>query len=150
MITPLPLWILTNKYPAIYDGESATAIEQTAKVYGKMQELITDYNNYVNQINTAIADFENSINQDFESFKQEILNITNNYIACVDMKIANQDSTIAEAIQYMKDNIIQTATNIIDQAIADGEIEVSTLNVDYDSTTESLTFSIVASRESEE
>lgn len=143
MITPLPLWVLTNKYPAIYDGESASAIEMVAKVYGKMQEMITDYNSYVKQINAAIADFEAATNQNFEDFKQEILNITSDYIACLDMKIKNQDSKIEEAIQYMKDNIIQTAETIFTEAIQNGDIQAD-LITEYNAENESMNISFDA------
>ena len=37
MILKLPKWILTNKFPAFHDTESLTAIEQTARVYGKIR-----------------------------------------------------------------------------------------------------------------
>lgn len=135
MIQPLPIWVLTNKYPAIYDGESSTAIEMVAKVYGKMDEMIKDYNTFVTEINNAIAEFEGSINADFIKFKEDVLKITSDYIACVDMKIANQDSKIADAIQYMKDNIIQTTQNIINQAMQDGTI---TVGFTYDAENERL------------
>lgn len=146
MIQPLPLWVLTNKYPAIYDGESATAIEMVAKVYGKMDEMIKDYNAFVTEINTAIAEFEASINADFNKFKEDILKITSDYIACVDMKIANQDAKIAEAIEYMKDNIIQTASNLFNQALNEGEIQAA-LGITYNAQTEELIFSINAESE---
>lgn len=149
MITPLPIWVITNKYPAIYDSESKTAIEMVARLYGKMEEMIKDYNNYVEQINKAIADFEASINQDFNTFKQEVLRITSDYIACIDMKIQNQDAKIADAIQYMKDNIIQTASNLFTQALENGDITAG-LDIDYDSTTETLTFSIAAVQDGSE
>lgn len=43
-IKHMPNWCVTDKQPAFYDTESATAIEQTARVYGKMEELIDSYN----------------------------------------------------------------------------------------------------------
>ena len=58
MIKPLPKWVLTNEYPAFYDTESVTAIEMVAKLYGKMEELITTYNEFVDEINKTIADFD--------------------------------------------------------------------------------------------
>lgn len=149
MIQPLPLWVLTNKYPAIYDGESATAIEMVAKVYGKMDEMIKDYNAFVTEINTAIAEFEASINADFNTFKNNIIEIVNNYIACIDTKINLQDEKIAEAIEYMKTNLIQTVNNLFAEALQNGDI-VADLNIDYNSTTEELTFSIIGESEVEQ
>ena len=59
MITPLPHWVLTDKFPSVYDRESVTAISMVAKLYGKMEELIADYNEFVDGVNHAIAEFEN-------------------------------------------------------------------------------------------
>ena len=45
-IEPLPNWaFLTSKY-AFEDTESNTAIEQTARLYRKVQELIEEYNSF--------------------------------------------------------------------------------------------------------
>lgn len=131
----LPKWTLTNFQPAFYDSESATVLQQMAKVYAKMQELLNDYNSFVDEINTSITDFESGITGNFEEFKNCIISTMNNYIETIDTKINLQDTEIANAIQYMKDNIIATTTNIINQAIADGTLYVV---VEYDSAAESL------------
>ena len=39
-IKRLPDWVVTDTQKAFYDLESSTAIEQTARLYGKMQELV--------------------------------------------------------------------------------------------------------------
>lgn len=131
----LPHWTLTNFQPAFYDSESATVLQQMAKVYAKMQELLSDYNSFVNEINTTITDFQNGIIGDFECFKNCIIKTMNDYIESIDIKINLQDTEIANAIDYMKDNIVQTATNVINQAIESGDLYI---NIDYDEPTEAL------------
>ena len=75
----LPFWRLTNKYPAFYDTESGTAIEQTAKLYGAMRDLIDAYNKFVEETNNAMEahgeatskeheEFETAIRQEFQDF----------------------------------------------------------------------------------
>ena len=162
MIKPLPKWVLTNEYPAFYDTESVTAIEMVAKLYGSMEELITDYNDFIDGINEAIQDFESGIITDFNDFKELIQAMVDDYIETIDTKIelqdttienaitnqntrienaiTNQDEAIADAIQYMKDNIIQTTTNLY---LNDGSIYVS-LKETYDSTEEQLTLAVEA------
>ena len=71
-LSPLPKWVLTDTRPAIYDVESATCVEQTAKVYAKIQELVNDYNLFVDEVNTCIEKFMNDTNADYECFKNEI------------------------------------------------------------------------------
>lgn len=148
----LPAWTLTNFQPAFYDSESATVLQQMSKVYAKMQELLKDYNAFVNEINNTITDFQTGINKDFSCFKNCIIQTMNNYISTIDTKINLQDSNIANkfdeqdtiianAINYMKDNIVQTTTDVINQAIENGTIRADLL-LEYNPLNESLTFRI--------
>lgn len=143
MIKPLPYWVVPDSFPAFYETEGATAIQMVAKLYGKVQEMIEDYNHFVDQINAAIQEFETSTNQTIEDFKNCITQIMNDYIETIDTKINLQDDKIQDAIDYMKNNIVATTNEIFNQALQNGDITAS-LNVEYDSTTEELTFSIVA------
>lgn len=156
-IRPLPYWVLTDLQPAFYDSESGTVLQQLSRMYPKIQEIINRYNDFVRDVNRYIEEFETGIIKDFECFKNCITKTMTDYIESIDMKVNIQDSTIAEAIErqdkaisdkfeeqdtaianainYMKDNIVATTTNIINQAIANGDLVVG---LDYDSTTESL------------
>lgn len=163
-IRPLPFWVLTDLQPAFYDSESGTVLQQMSRVYAKVQELLDAYNNFVKEINTYISEFEDGIIKDFECFKNCVIQTMNDYIQTIDTKInlqdlnienkfevqnelieakfTEQDSKIDEAIDYMKDNIIQTTTSVINQAIQDGDINVT---VTYDEPTEAL--NIMVTRE---
>ena len=144
----LPHWVLTDTLPAFYDCESATAIQQTAKLYGKIQELITIYNDFVRDINRYITEFEDGIIKDFNCFQNCVIKTMNDYIESIDTKIELQDNKIQEAIDYMKNNLVSTVTTLFNQAIQSGDI-TATLHEDYDSDDESLVFSIVASEGSD-
>lgn len=56
LIENMPNWCITDKHPAFYDTESATAIEQTAKLYGAMQNLIDTFNNNTQEQDGKIAE----------------------------------------------------------------------------------------------
>lgn len=166
-ITPLPHWVLTNYQSAFYDSESGTVLQAMARIYPKIEELITDYNNYVKQIDNIINEFQKGIIKDFECFKNCITKTMTEYIESIDTKMSvqdsviadkfneidetlenkfqEQDSNIANAIQYMKDNIVATATTIINQAIENGDLNVG---IEYNPTTEEL--NILVTRESDE
>lgn len=146
MITPLPHWVLTDSHPAFYDTDSNTAIKMVAKLYGKMQELVADYNEYVDRINTHIEEFEDGIIDDFEKFKECVMQTMSDYIQSVDMKIADQDKDIADAIAYMKDNLVTTVNELFAQALQDGSISAE-LVASYDAETEELTLLIRAAQE---
>lgn len=140
----LPHWVLTDTLPAFYDCESATAIQQTAKLYGKIQELITIYNDFVRDVNRYITEFEEGIIKDFNCFQNCVIKTMNDYIESIDTKIELQDNKIQEAIDYMKNNLVSTVTTLFNQAITSGDITANLLE-NYDSDDESLVLSIVAS-----
>lgn len=124
----LPHWTLTQKRPSIYDTESATAVEQTAKVYGAMQELIDEYNDFVDKLNAEIEAFETSTNQDIECFKTTMTELQTNFIECIDTKIAKQDKEIADAVSFMKDNLGQYVVQVIDEMKTNGELSEAIMN----------------------
>ena len=140
----LPHWVLTDTLPAFYDCESATAIQQTAKLYGKIQELITIYNDFVRDVNRYITEFEDGIIKDFNCFQNCVIKTMNDYIQSIDTKIELQDNNIQEAIDYMKNNLVSTITTLFNQAIQSGDITATLLET-YDSDDESLVLSILAS-----
>lgn len=104
----LPFWFITKTRPAFYDVDSATAIEQTAKVYGAMQEMIEDYNKFVDEITKAFNDFTDSTDKDIECFKTHINCICENYITTIDAKVQTQDATI----EAFKNEIMQSISRI--------------------------------------
>ena len=136
-IRPLPFWVLTDLQPAFYDSESGTVLQQLSRIYPKIQEVIDRYNDFVREVNRYIDEFETGIINDFECFKNCIIKTMNDYIESIDMKINLQDMNIQNAINYMKDNIVATTTNIINQAIENGDLNVG---FTYDSINESLDF----------
>ena len=90
----LPHWVLTDPQPAFYDCESATAVQQTAKIYAKIQELITLYNEFTKEVNRYITEFEDGIIKDFNCFQNCVIKTMNDYIETIDMKINLQDNKI--------------------------------------------------------
>lgn len=167
-VRPLPNWVLTNLQSAFYDSESGTVLQQMARVYSKIEELINTYNNFVREINRYIDEFENGIIKDFECFKNCIIKTINDYIETIDTKINLQDLKISEAIDrqdrsiqdkfnsqdeviqnavdYMKNNLIITLTNLFNEALSNGDISVE-LATNYTEATESLVLSVVANNE---
>ena len=151
MIKLLPRWVLTGVTPNIFDSESVSGVEANARLYGKMQELIEDYNKFVDEINKAITDYTESDKKDTETFKTCITNLIENYIKSIDLKIdnqdlkienqnlkfASQDEKIDEAVLYMKDNLKTSLDEIVAEMKTSGELEatlsdsVDNLNTKY-------------------
>ena len=122
MIKMLPHWVLENPTAAFYDTESGSSIEQTARVYAKMQELIEDYNKFVDDINKHIALHEAGLYESNEAFKTCIINTIENYIKSIDMKIDEQDKHINDTIVWIKENYVGYLKDIFDEKYGSGEI----------------------------
>lgn len=118
----LPHWVLPDKFPALYDTESATAIEMTAKVYGAMNNLIEEYNKFVDGVNAEIEKFEGDTNKDIELFKTAIAQQFQDFIDVVELKIQSQDNEIANAIAYMKDNLSDSVNSLLNEIRENGEL----------------------------
>ena len=135
-IKPLPDIALTDLQPAFYDVESATAVQMVSKFYAYLQNIVNDYNSFANEVNQEIENFENDTNANYEEFQNCIKQLILDYIESIDTKLNNQDLIIRDAVDYMKNNIIETTTSIVNDAIDDGDINVT---VSYDPEDEELT-----------
>ena len=128
----LPPWVETNLQPAFYDSESGTSLQQTARMYAKVNQLVRS----VNEQNETIADyiqqfielkdycedyFDNldvqaEINHKLDQMSASgelgdligayIIPLQQAYEAVVDDKIAQQDVLIANI-----DNKVESATS---------------------------------------
>lgn len=61
----LPPWVETNEQPAFYDLESGTCLQQTARMYNKVNELVRTVNNQndiIDNQNDIIADYIEQFN----------------------------------------------------------------------------------------
>lgn len=122
-ITLLPKWAIPSNIPSVYDRESGTCIEMTAKVYGAMRKLQEEYNVFVDEFNKTITEFIDGTNQDHEKFKEDITKLIHDYIRMLDDKVKNQDLVIEENITYIKNNIVDGVVRIINEMKETGELE---------------------------
>lgn len=119
----LPEWVMTNKFPSVYDSESGTAIEMVAKVYGAMQNLITEYNQFAETVNQNIESFEGDIQKEFEEFTVGMQQAFQDFIDVVDLKIGDAES-------FVKNNMNEA----LNTAIANGSLRITGV---YNNATES-------------
>ena len=118
----LPHWCITDLRPSFYDTESATAIEQTARLYKAMSDLIEEYNTFADSTNKIIEDFINGTTKDYDTFKLEIAQQFEDFIGVVELKLGAQDKEIQDAIDYMKNNLEPTITKLIQDMKESGEL----------------------------
>ena len=137
MIDLLNKWNLHDNKYSFYDIESLTLTEMTARIYSKMNELIEDYNKFVDNTNKTIDDFIKGEIENREVFEVAIRQEFQDFIDVVDLKIQEQDTKIDDAVAYMKTNLMNSALTIIEQALANKDIIITT---NYDEENEALNF----------
>lgn len=112
----LPKWVLANRFPAIHDFESLSVIEQTARIYGAMNDLIEEWNKMIEQL----ASFEESETESREEFELKLTKIIREFICSWDQKT---------------EDLHEFAREIMNEAIQAGKITITEV---YDPETESL------------
>lgn len=124
----LPPWNLTNKLPAFHDVESASSVQMTAKLYDYMKAFGLDYEKFVEEINTAITEYNTDMETDQKCFEEKITKTIHDYIHIIDTKLAHQDREIEEAISYIKENLEVGITSILEQMKESGELTTAITN----------------------
>lgn len=64
----LPPWAETGLQPAFYDVESGTVLQQTARMYDKVNQLIRLFNEFSESVSTEINAFEKDVNDVVEEY----------------------------------------------------------------------------------
>lgn len=108
----LPKWVLPPTMPSIYDLESYTALEMTAKVYGAMNTLIAEYNKFADSVNAALGTFTDEETAARTNFETEVTKVYRQFMCQME--------------QYLQINLDTTAKNIIWGSIEDGTIPMPT------------------------
>lgn len=137
MVELLPKIYLHGNRPSFYDSDSLTVLELSANLHGKVNELINDYNKFVDNTNKIIADFMNGEVEKREIFETALRQEFQDFIDIINLKIIEQDTKIDNAVKYMKTNLMDSALAIIEAALANEGIELST---NYDENTQALEF----------
>lgn len=58
----LPPWVETGLQPAFYDKESGTVLQQTARMYDKVNQLIRNFNELSDETKTTVEDYISQFN----------------------------------------------------------------------------------------
>lgn len=113
----LPNWCITKNKPGFYDTESATAIEQTAKLYAAMQEVIEEHNTFIENITKKFEDFKTDTNADGELFRVGIRQEFQDFIDVVELRLKEIKQSIKltdENVEKMYDQFIKAMNGQIE------------------------------------
>lgn len=76
----LPPWVETGLQPAFYDKESGTVLQQTARMYARVNMLIRMFNKLSKNTKTEVERFETAVNEDMAQYKHDINETVADYI----------------------------------------------------------------------
>lgn len=113
----LPVFKFPDTIPSVYDKESRTCIEMTAKVYNAMRELQLDYDKFI----TGTEEYQ-------KEFECRIVKIMHDYIHSIDMKLDVQSAEVKNAVEFMTTNISSSITEVIRTMNENGELSEAVLN----------------------
>lgn len=98
-IKQLPNWCVTNKFPAIYETDSDTAIEMVAKLYSHTREIVDVLNDFCADAEQTVNSYKDFTVQDMNAFKlameqrfqdfTEVLNTKYGYLEYMFQNIEN-------------------------------------------------------------
>lgn len=97
MLKLLPRWVLQDTRPNFYDTESVTPIEMAGKLHGAMNELITEYNTFVDQWNEKITAFMTGSKDDLAIFESAMRQEFQDFIDTIDIKIKEIEQVASSA-----------------------------------------------------
>ena len=76
----LPPWVETGLQPAFYDKESGTVLQQTARMYARVNMLIRMFNKLSKNTKEEIERFEGVVNDEIEQFEHDVNETVDEYI----------------------------------------------------------------------
>lgn len=127
----LPPWVETGLQPAFYDMESGTVLQQTARMYAKVQQLTRLFNELSTETRNEVETFETSVNNRVTEFENSVNETVQDYIDrfvalkdFVDDYFDNLD--VQEEINNKLDEMAEdgTLTEIISQFLGLGALVV--------------------------
>ena len=115
----LPPWVETNIQPAFYDKESGTVLQQTARMYAKVNQLIRHFNELSKETRETVAEFIAKFVElkDFVDTYFENLDVQEEINNKLD--VMAEDGTLQEIIaSYLDSNVTWTFDTVADMKAA--------------------------------
>ena len=143
----LPPWVETGLQPAFYDKESGTVLQQTARMYDRVNMLVRMFNKLSKNTKEEIERFEQATNDEIERFER----VTNEEIESFEHDV---NETVDEYIEkfndlhdYVEDyfdnlDVQEEINNKLDQMVIDGVLQA--IIISYIQPRVSWTFNTVA------
>jgi len=112
----LPPWVETNIQPAFYDKESGSVLQQTARMYAKVNQLIRHFNDLSKETKETVDEYIGIVNEYIEKFV-ELKDYVDDYFENLDVQEEidhKLDEMLADGVfQDIVDAYLDSLTGIV-------------------------------------
>ena len=115
----LPKMYLHGNKASFYDGDQATLLELASTLHGTMNNVIEEYNAFVDGVNEKITEFVNGSETDYETFKTALRQEFQDFIDVITLKYEEQESLINNIREFIQ----STAEAILAEHIENGTLK---------------------------
>lgn len=127
-IDVLPPWVETGLQPAFYDLESGTVLQQTARMYAKVNEIATGYSTFTTNVTNEINQFEQDTNDEIERFEQATNDEIERFEGVVNDTVEEYINKFNELHDYVHDyfdnlDVQEEINNKLDAMVEDGTLQ---------------------------
>lgn len=124
----LPPWVETGLQPAFYDMESGTVLQQTARMYAKVQQLTRLFNEFSEDVSNEVNNFEHDTNTEIERFEQATNDEIERFEGVVNHTVEDYIDRFVALKDFVDDyfdnlDVQEEINNKLDQMAEDGEFD---------------------------
>lgn len=121
----LPPWVETGLQPAFYDMESGTVLQQTARMYAKVQQLTRLFNEFSEDVSNEVNNFEHDTNTEIERFEKATNDEIERFEGVVNNTVAEYIEKFTELKDFVDDyfdnlDVQEEINNKLDAMVEDG------------------------------
>ena len=134
----LPPWVETGLQPAFYDKESGTVLQQTARMYDRVNMLVRMFNKLSKNTKEEIEDFEQSVNDTVDDYIERfnsLYNYVHDYFDNLDVQqeINNKLDDMVEAgtLQEIIDSYLNSKAVFGFDTVADMQASENLIDGSY-------------------
>lgn len=124
----LPPWVETGLQPAFYDKESGTVLQQTARMYARVNMLIRMFNKLSKNTKTEVERFEEVVDTRVTNFEESVNTRVTNFENSVNETVADYIEQFNQLHDYVHDyfdnlDVQEEINNKLDQMLEDGVLQ---------------------------
>lgn len=124
----LPPWVETGLQPAFYDMESGTVLQQTARMYAKVQQLTRLFNEFSEDVSNEVNNFEHDTNTEIERFEQATNDEIERFEGVVNDTVEEYIEKFNDLHDYVEDyfenlDVQEEINNKLDEMVEDGVLQ---------------------------